>query len=182
MSNDLLGSGPLVRGGAVTLDSICAAHFRPLAGALRLYLGEPLVADELAQEALLRLCMVWERGERIENPGAWLHRTGFNLAKSWLRRRVAERRATARLEALSHTEDMSPPDPAGSLALSAALRALPRRQRQALVLRYYADLDVATAAEVMGCAPGTVKALTHKALLALRSKSGLTIKEDSDGI
>lgn len=118
MRSDLVGSGPVMRGDGTTLDSICAAQFRPLAGALRLYLGQPLVADELAQEALLRFCIVWERGERIESPAAWLHHAGFNLARSWLRRRWP----------------------------SAALRALPLRQRQALVLRYYADLDVAATA------------------------------------
>ena len=51
--------------------------------------------------------------------------------------------------------------------------ALPLRQRTALVLRYYSDLSVQETADVMGCAPGTVKSLTSQALAALRQTAGL---------
>jgi RNA polymerase sigma factor (sigma-70 family) len=50
----------------------------------------------------------------------------------------------------------------------AALRRLPRRQREVIVLRYYADLDVAQTAQAMRCSPGAVKSHTSRAMSALR--------------
>lgn len=58
-----------------------------------------------------------------------------------------------------------------------AVAALPTRQRTAVLLRYYADLSVRDTTAVMGCAEGTVKALTFKAIAALR-EAGLT--DDTD--
>lgn len=62
------------------------------------------------------------------------------------------------------------------VAVTAALRKLPGRQRVAVALRYFADLSVEDTAKVMGCAPGTVKALTHQALAAIR----IRLREEPD--
>ena len=59
--------------------------------------------------------------------------------------------------------------------VAAALRKLPQRQREALVLRYYLDLSVEQTAQAMGVSPGTVKSATHRALAAV----GRTLKEGS---
>jgi len=74
-------------------------------------------------------------------------------------------------------EAVAPDDHADRLAVRAAVAGLPDRQRAALVLRYFADLSLADTAEAMGCAPGTVKALTHQALAGLRSRLGDAIEE-----
>jgi RNA polymerase sigma factor (sigma-70 family) len=59
---------------------------------------------------------------------------------------------------------------------------LPPRQRAAVVLRYFADLSVAETAAAMGCAQGTIKALTSQGLGTLRSRGGLTeFQETRDG-
>jgi RNA polymerase sigma factor (sigma-70 family) len=55
------------------------------------------------------------------------------------------------------------------VAVRSAVAALPPRQRAALVLRYYGGLSLAETAETLGCAEGTVKSLTHKAIAALRT-------------
>jgi RNA polymerase sigma factor (sigma-70 family) len=55
-------------------------------------------------------------------------------------------------------------------AVVQALRELPRRQREAVVLRYYADMSEAAAAAVMGCSVGSVKAYTSRGLSALSTK------------
>jgi RNA polymerase sigma factor (sigma-70 family) len=52
--------------------------------------------------------------------------------------------------------------------MRAALAQLPRRQRATLVLRFYCDLTIDQAAELLGCSPGTVKSQTAKALSSLR--------------
>ncbi len=59
--------------------------------------------------------------------------------------------------------------------VAAALRKLPRRQREAVVLRYYLDLSIEETAQVMGVSPGTVKSATHRALAAV----GRTLREGS---
>ena len=94
----------------------------------------------------------------------------LNLARSTLRRTAAERRARQR-----HGAPLAagPADDADRLAVRAAVRALPDRQRTALVLRYYADLPAAEVAALMGCTDGTVRALTHQAIVSLRRTGGL---------
>ena len=111
----------------------------------------------------------------MDYPAAWLHRVGMNAANSYLRRRSAERRASARVP--RQPEASPDPDRADSLAVRKSVAALPTRQRKALVLRYYADLPLAEIAEVMGTSVGTLKSL----LKQLRSQPELALlKEDQD--
>lgn len=63
---------------------------------------------------------------------------------------------------------LPPPDPVDHVELVAALRSLPRRQREVVALRYLADLPEAEVAALLGCAPGTVKQHAHRGLAALR--------------
>jgi RNA polymerase sigma-70 factor (sigma-E family) len=137
-----------------------------LVGALSLYCGDADLAEEVAQEALARACRDWSRVASMRSPGAWTHRVAINLVNSWFRRRAAERRARARHGV--PPEAAHEVDRADIVAIRHAVAALPPRQRAAVVLRYYADLPVAEAAAVLGCAEGTVKALTHRGLTALR--------------
>lgn len=126
------------------------------------------VAEELTQETLARVYSQWDRVRRADSPQAWTFRIAFNLGRSLLRRRFAERRA---LDKVAHepVEYATELDRADILTLRAAITRLPRRQRVTLVLRYYADLSVAEVAQVMHCSHGTVKSQTHAALIALRA-------------
>src|SRR4029077_3382806 len=63
--------------------------------------------------------------------------------------------------------------------LVAALRRIPPRQRAVLVLRYYHDLSVDETAQALGCAPGTVKSQTSKAIAALRRHLTVPAFEES---
>ncbi len=148
-------------------DDFCRRIHPKLAGALRLYLGEPDVADELAQDALVRVIERWPQVQGMVNPEGWAYRVAFNLARSRLRRRLAERRAHDRSGRPTTTSWNV--DVASVLSVRAAVAALPPRQRQAVLLRYYADLPLAGVAEAMGCQTGTVKAHLHQALARLRT-------------
>lgn len=155
-------------------DEFCRRLHPSLVGALRLYLGDPEVARELAQETLVRVIERWSQVATMDYPEAWTYRVAFNLARSGLRRRVAERRA--------HTRTGPPAiaswnvDVTDVLIVRAAIAGLPARQRQAVVLRYFGDLSLIDIAEVMACRPGTVKAHLHQAIATLRL-SGLTSDE-----
>ena len=156
-------------------SSFCSEIRAGLVGALALYCGDRGVAEELAQEALVR---TWERWDRIEAPRAFVYHVAFNLARSSLRRRGAERRAKAQLRSRTQTA-AEPQDSATALAVRQAVQALPERQRRAIVARFYADMTVAEASVALGCAHGTVKALTSQAIANLR-RSGVAVEDPPD--
>jgi RNA polymerase sigma factor (sigma-70 family) len=91
-----------------------------------------------------------------EQRAAWVRQVAANLAMSSLRRRFAEVRALARLAGRREVrvDDM----PADTADFWRAVRALPKRQAQAVALHYLEDLSVQRIAEVLDCAEGTVKA------------------------
>lgn len=156
----------------------CRVQHPRLVGVVGLYTGDWDLAQEVAQEALIHACRRWTRVRQMASPGAWTQRVALNLAKRHLRRAGAGARAEA--AAVGRATDALGGDVAERLAVRAAVAGLPPRQRAALVLRYYADLSVQDTATAMGCAPGTVKALTHQALRALRERGGLLDEEVPD--
>jgi RNA polymerase sigma-70 factor (ECF subfamily) len=144
----------------------CSALSARLVGSLILFCGDRAVAEEVAQEALARALERWDRVSRMDAPEAWVYRTAFNLARTHGRRRALERRAQRRLAAVPPP---ALPDTTTAVAVRDAVRALPARQREAVIARFYAGLSVAEAAVALGCAPGTVKALVHQAVTRLRA-------------
>ena len=161
-----------------SLDEVaafCAQQHGRLIGLLSLQVGDRGVAEELAQDVLAKVCQHWPS---LEDPRAWMNRVAINHANSWLRRRAAERRATARRK--GQQVDEPAPDQADAIAVRTAVAALPHRQRTALVYRYYAGFSVDEAATAMSCAPGTVRALTHQAITALRERAALLPTSDEE--
>ena len=149
------------------LVAFCEAEHRNLVGLLTLATADAHVGEELAQEALARLCSHWPRVQRMANPRAWLRRVALNLAASRYRRRRAEWRANRRHGPVS---DELPADTAVEVAVREAVAGLPQRQRTVIGLRYFLGLSVVETADAMSCAPGTVKSLTSKAVGRLRAE------------
>lgn len=148
------------------------AHFcreqRPqLVGSLALYCGDVGVAEELANEALARVCRDWPKVRGMQRPGGWAHRVAINLANSWARRRGAERRARQRLQG-RQVPGNAEPDPAEALAVRHAVAGLSRRRRAVLLYRFYLGYSVAETAMVMGVSESAVKSLAHRAVGDLR--------------
>ena len=113
-----------------------------------LVVGSRAVAEEIAQEAFLRL---HEHFDEVENPGGFLHTTTVRLAISW------RRRATVEADRLAVVGE---PGPTGSPELDetwGALAALSPERRAAVVLRFYDDLDYAAIAAAMGCRTATAR-------------------------
>jgi len=153
------------------VDAFCRAAWPRLVAGLSPWCDSRAVAEELAQETLVR---VWERWPQLieaRDPEAWMWRVAINLSRSSRRRSMAERRALRRAGGVR----VQAPEPAAvDEGLLAAVRALPDRQRRAVVLRHIVDLPVAVVAEAMDCAEGTVRALTHQGLDRLRRDAALT--------
>ena len=170
----MLAGGPMVSEAPTELTDLLRREMPRVRGSLALYLGESAVAEELAQEALVRVCRDWERVRLMERPGAWIHRVAMNLATSELRRRRAERRALHRLDTVPPPV---PLDLATRTAVRDALHALPDDERLVIVLRYYADLSVVETAEVLSVPVGTVKTRARRAIQRLR-ENGLDAEVD----
>lgn len=165
-------------GGTGDVAAFCRREHRRLVGLLALYVGDRAVAEELAQETLVRVCEQWPKVRSMASPSGWASRVALNLASSRWRRLSAERRATVRHGAEPDLVDDV--DTAATLAVRAAVAALPPRQKHALVLRYYADLSVAEVAHAMGCPGGTVRSLLSRATAALRDQAGLLDLDQED--
>lgn len=159
--------------GGEGLAALCEREYPRLVGLLALRVADRHVAEELAQDALVQLCRRWPA---IDTPSAWLTRVAINRSNSWLRRRVAERKAYLRHGPTA--ERVEAPATAEAVAIRQAISNLAsRRQQTALILRFYEGLSVAETAEVMGCAVGTVKSLTHRALTELGAANDLDAQE-----
>ena len=155
-------------------EVFCQETWHRLVAALAHYTGDALLAEELAQDALIRAGDRWPSVSQLASPAGWTFRVGANLASSHFRRRAAERRALRRYGAV----DQSRPEPADALTVREALHTLPDRQRQAVVLRYFLDLSPDEAGAVMGVTGQAVRNLTHRALARLRDD--LVVADDEE--
>jgi RNA polymerase sigma factor (sigma-70 family) len=160
---------------ADSFGAFVASHYRRLVGLLLLGGDDVGTAEELAQDALVRL---YEHRAKLavqDAPWAWVCVVALNLQRSSWRRSAARRRAYRRHGLPIEASDL--PDADDVVSVRAAVAALPRRQREAVCLRFYADLPVAEAAAQLGVAEGTIRALTHQAIASLR-RSLLSDPED----
>jgi RNA polymerase sigma-70 factor (sigma-E family) len=125
-------------------------------------------AEDLAQTALMNAYRHWRRLRTMDDPHAYVRRTLVNAHIS------ATRRSSAR-ETPSDLPDSGRSEPDPSLALTEhdavwrMLAKLPTRERTAIVLRYYEDLDYAAIASVLGIKESTARATVSKALASLRA-------------
>jgi RNA polymerase sigma-70 factor (ECF subfamily) len=144
------------------------AVFGRLVGQLVLVTGDLHEAEDLAQEALARAAARWSRLRDYDVPEAWVRRVALNLAVSSTRRTRRRLRALAGLQAPRVVPAVSE----DAVALIEALRCLPVRHRQALVLHYLLDLPVEEAARTLGVPAGTVKSWLARGRKALAAQLG----------
>jgi len=125
------------------------------------------------QETMVRVFRAWDRIKNQEHPAAYARAVMMNRHRSMLRRARVEAK-----HALARQPDPQPGFEAGDDAVVVwqALQALPVRERQAMILRFYEDLPQAQIAQILGIPIGTVKSLTHRALGRLRQQLGSEIE------
>lgn len=126
--------------------------------------GDRQLAEDLVAEAFTRAWVSWAKVSRHPAPYAWVVRTALNTRASWWRRRRRETVLDGADEVAGTAPDGAVPDP----ALLAAVRRLPRRQQEVIVLRVFLDLDTRATATVLGIAEGTVAVHLARALATLR--------------
>jgi DNA-directed RNA polymerase specialized sigma24 family protein len=134
--------------------------------------GRPDLAEDLVAEAFTRALVSWRTVRDHPAPEAWVVRTALNAGTSWWRRHrrevpLGDHDAAAPQRWEPGEFGGEPGRDPGPVVL-AALRALPRRQREVIALRVFLDLDIATTARLLGIAPGTVSAHLSRAVTTLR--------------
>lgn len=126
--------------------------------------GSTETAEDMTQDTMVKALVRWGRVQRLEQPAGWAHRVLLNACVSWWRRRRTEGLYLARLR---RTEpSVAGPSPE-ALAFWAAVRRLPERQRDAVVLHYAGDRPVADIAAILGVPEGTVRSDLSRARAAL---------------
>ncbi len=140
--------------------------------------GDLHAAEDLLQAAYAKMYPHWGKARTYDVPDAYLRRVMVSLRTSWWRRSRNREWPTALTADPPPGAHAGPhgADPAASVVESQvllhALRALPDRQRTAVVLRHWCDLSEAETASAMGCSLGTVKSSTSKGLAHLRTALG----------
>ncbi len=133
-------------------------HFSELAAQVCAYLGDATEAQDLVQEAFLRAWQRWDKVGGYEEPVAWVRRVAWNLATSRHRRNQVARKFLQKSSAPEAAPAASP----DHVALVAALRLVPAKRRQALVMHYMADMTISAIAAETGAREGTVKSWLHR--------------------
>jgi RNA polymerase sigma-70 factor (sigma-E family) len=160
--------------GADRLAVLHREHYTSLVRLATLVLGDVGLAEQVTQDAFVKLQLRWGGLRRVDRAPAYLRSAVLNASRSHLRHRKVSDRYDARRTAAP------PADTPESAALGraehervvAALRRLPERQREALALRYYLDLPEAEIAAAMGVSAGSVKTHVHRGLASLAQHLG----------
>jgi RNA polymerase sigma-70 factor (sigma-E family) len=155
-------------GGTITpiapdrLGELFAAHYRGLLRCIRLLVDDPADAEDIVQETFVRAHRSLGSLRDAAGEAAYLRSTALNLARSRLRHlRVVRRHTVDAANAVDAAYNAERP------AVIEALRRLPPRQRECVVLRYYLDLSERDIAALLGISTGSVKTHASRALAAL---------------
>jgi RNA polymerase sigma-70 factor (sigma-E family) len=151
------------------VTAIYSEHYRSLVRLAAFLVRDNATAEEVVQDSFVAMHGAWRRLRDTDKALSYLRQSVVNRSRSVLRHRVVVDKNTPK----------PPPDMPSAehgaiiqlerSAVVTALRALPERQREALVLRYYGDMSEAQIASVMGISRGAVKSHTARAMSALRT-------------
>jgi RNA polymerase sigma-70 factor (sigma-E family) len=157
------------------VTALYAEHALGLVRLAVLLVGDRASAEDIVQDAFLGLFRRWERLPDTSAPLAYVRVSVLNGCRTALRRRSRARSVVHFVEPPADSAEAVALLSEEQRAVAGALRRLPERQREALVLRYYLDLSEAEIAAAMGISRGTVKSATSRALGAV----GRTLREGS---
>ena len=157
------------------LVALYTTNYRSLVRLSTLLLHDQAAAEDVVQDAFVAMHASWRRLRDTDKALAYLRQSVVNRSRSRLRHlKVADRKAPALMPA--DASAALPSAEHGALAaldrerVMHALRTLPQRQREVLVLRYYVDLSEAQIADVMGISTGAVKSHASRGMGALRQR------------
>jgi RNA polymerase sigma-70 factor (sigma-E family) len=136
--------------------------------------GDTHFAEDLVQETLGRMYVVWGRSSRVGNPAAYAQTVLIRAFLAHQRRRSAQERPS---DELPETSDIAPGDASLRITLLNALRQLPPKDRAVIVLRYWEDRSVMETAEILNVSSAAVRTRSTRALARLREQLGGSVAE-----
>ena len=145
-------------------DHFYAEHYREVARALALTLGDAELGGEAADEAMVRAYERWSTVRDYDSPAGWTYRVGLNWARSVLRRRRRRDRLPLYDPGVTVMPELGEP------AVIRALAALNDDQRAVVVCRFLLDWSVEETATALGVRPGTVQSRLHRAVRQLQAR------------
>jgi RNA polymerase sigma-70 factor (sigma-E family) len=154
------------------LSDLYQLHAVWLVGLIEVMVGDHAAAEDVVQEAFVRVYRAWPRLREPERAVGYLRTTALNIARSGFRRRMVALRHQPALP-----RDVQPAEEAAVLRdeqrqVIQALRLLPTRQRECLVLRFYGELSEIEIATTLGISNNSVKTHTRRGLAALEARLG----------
>lgn len=138
--------------------------------------GDEPAAEDAAAEAFIRALVRWPKVRRHPNRDAWVLRVATNVALDAVRRQRRRGEAAPLDDAEVEAADAELSGPVLSLDVTDALLALPKRQREVVVLRYVTGLGEAEVADVLSVSINTVKTHGARGLAALRTSARLDLE------
>lgn len=152
------------------VSALYAEHATPMLRVATVLLGDrSALAEDVVQDAFLALYGAWPRLRDRQAVVGYLHRSVVNGVRSKQRRVVvAQRYRPDAPRAVASAEETALASAPGGPVV-AAVRALPAREREVVLLRHYLDLSERDTAEVLGLRPGSVKAYSSRGLARLRA-------------
>jgi len=159
------------RPAAAVLFNVFTEHYPLLVKTIALITRDPPEAEDIVQEAFLRTYQSWERLRDPSHAPAYVRAVALNLARSRVRslRSIGQRGASdEQVRRAGPEEEAIVADT--HAALLRALRSLPGRQRECLVLRYYDELSDREIGEALGVSPGAVKRHLFRGIRKLQKR------------
>jgi RNA polymerase sigma-70 factor (ECF subfamily) len=150
-------------------ERFCLDEYPKLVVAVALVIGDTDTAADAVSEALARAWNRVRHGNDIDSLGAWIRVVAMNIGYDFHRRRALENKHYG---AFVDDENLEHNSWGISVDVQNALAALPRRQREVAVLHYLCDLSVATIAQELHIAEGTVKTTLQRARTTLQHTLG----------
>jgi RNA polymerase sigma-70 factor (sigma-E family) len=147
--------------------ALFASQYRRLLSLATIVLGDRAAAEDAVQEAFIKLHRSWDRIRDLDAAPAYMRSIVMNTSRSGLRKlRVASRYAAPPGVDAASAEEKTVLREDQQEVLD-AIRALPRRQRECITLRYYLDLSEKEIAQTLGISQGSVKSNTSRGMTAL---------------
>jgi RNA polymerase sigma-70 factor (sigma-E family) len=151
------------------VTALYGTHYRPLVRLAALLVRDNATAEEVVQDSFVAMHASWRRLRDTDKALSYLRQSVVNRSRSVLRHRVVVDRNAPKPLPLAPSAEQGAIALLERSAVVSALRKLPARQREALVLRYYADLSEAQIASTMGISRGAVKSHTARGMSSLRT-------------
>jgi RNA polymerase sigma-70 factor (sigma-E family) len=169
MADAAVGSIPAEWDADRAVTALYGTHYCALVRLAALLVRDVSTAEEVVQDSFIAMHAAWLRLRDTDKALSYLRQSVVNRSRSVLRHRVVMDKNAPKPPPDVPSAEQGAMNELERTAVVSALRKLPQRQREALVLRFYADLSEAQIASTMGISRGAVKSHTARGMSSLRT-------------